>query len=118
MKNQPALFRAILHHVVRALVLSCIDYGNVLLFGATSYEVDGVQCLQNSASHLVCSAPLREHITPSIRELHLLPRERIHFKFALFVYKLLNKTTPGYLSNLLSYYTPPHFLLSTLDINP
>ena len=32
-----------LHHVVRALVLSRIDYGNLLLFGATSYELDRVQ---------------------------------------------------------------------------
>ena len=50
-------------------------------------------------------------------ELHWLPiRERIHFKLALFVYKCLNKTTPGYLSTLLSHYTPPRFLQSTLDI--
>ena len=32
-----------LHHVARALVLSRIDYGNLLLFGATSYELDRVQ---------------------------------------------------------------------------
>ena len=51
-----------LHHVVRALVLSRIDYGNLLLFGATSYELDRVQRLQNSAARLVCSTPLREHI--------------------------------------------------------
>ena len=38
-----------LHHVVRALVLSRLDYGNLLLFGATSYELDRVQRLQNSA---------------------------------------------------------------------
>ena len=99
------------------LVLSRIDYGNLLLFGATSYELDRVQRLQNSAARLVCSTPLREHITPSLRELYWLPiRERIHFKLALFVYKCLNKTTPGYLSTLLSHYTPPHFLWSTLDI--
>ena len=43
-------------------------------------------------------------------------REWIHFKLALFVYKCLNKTTPGYLSTLLSHYTPPRFLRSTLAI--
>ena len=53
----------------------------------------------------------------TLRELYWLPiRERIHFKLALFVYKCLNKTTPGYLSTLLSHYTPPHFHRSTLDI--
>ena len=94
-----------------------IDDGNLLLFGATSYELDRVQRLQNSAACLVCSTPLREHITPSLKELHWLPiREQIHFKLALFVYKCLNKTTPGYLSTLLSHYTPPRFLRSTLDI--
>jgi hypothetical protein len=56
-----------LHHVARALVLSRIDYGNLLLFGATSYELDIVQRLQTSAARLVCSTPLREHIiTPSL----------------------------------------------------
>ena len=79
-----------LHHVVRALVLSRIDYGNLLLFGATSYELDRVQRLQTSAARLVCSTPLREHIiTPSLRELHWLPiRERTHFKIALLVFML------------------------------
>ena len=79
--------------------------------------MDRVQRLQNSAARLVCSTPLREPITPSLRELHWLPiRERNHFKLTLFVYKCLNKTTPGYLSTLLSHYTPPRFLRSTLDI--
>ena len=43
------------------LVLSRIDYGNLLLCGATSYELDRVQRLQNSAARLICSTPLREH---------------------------------------------------------
>ncbi len=106
-----------LHHVVRALVLSRIDYGNLLLFGATSYELDRVQRLQNSAARLICSTPLREHITPSLRELHWLPiRERIHFKIALLIFKCFNKTTPQYITTLLSHHTPPRFLRSTLDI--
>ena len=33
------------------------------LFGATTYELDRVQRLQNSAARLICSTPLREHIT-------------------------------------------------------
>ena len=48
-----------LHHVVRVWVLSRIDYSNLLLFGSTSYELDRVQRLQNSAAPLICSTPLR-----------------------------------------------------------
>jgi hypothetical protein len=83
-----------LHHVVRALVLSLLDYGNLLLFGATSYELDRVQRLQTSAAR---STPLREHIiTPSLRELHWLPtRERTHLRL-LFSFLCFNKTTPHY----------------------
>ena len=98
------LDKDILHHIVRALVLSRTDYDNLILFGATSYELDRVKKLQNSADRLVRSTPLREHnfITPSLGELHWLPiRKHIHFKLALFLYKCLNKTTPGYLSTLL-----------------
>ena len=47
------------------IVLSRIDYGSLLLFGSTLYELDRVQRLQNRAARLVCSTPLRGHITPS-----------------------------------------------------
>ena len=103
-----------LHHVVRVLVLSRIDYGNLLLFGSTSYELDRVQRLQNSAAPLICSTPLREYIYPIT--LGNFIGERIHYKIALLVFKCFNKATPHYITTLLSHYTPPRFLRSTLDI--
>ena len=106
-----------LHHVVRALVISRLDYGNLLLLGATEHEIDRVQRLQNNAARLVCSISRREHITPVLKELHWLPiRERIQFKLCLFVYKCFKNTAPEYLSNLLSLYTPQRTLRSALDI--
>lgn len=106
-----------LHHVVRALVISRLDYGNLLLFGATEHELDRVQRLQNNAARLVCSISKRDHITPTLKELHWLPiRERIQFKLCLYVFKSMNNTAPVYLSNLLSPYTPQRTLRSTHDI--
>ncbi|PIK60612.1 putative tyrosine-protein kinase [Apostichopus japonicus] len=55
-----------LRHVVRALVISRLDYGNLLLFGATEHELDRVQRLQNNAARLVCSISKRDHITPTL----------------------------------------------------
>ncbi len=45
--------KSTLHHGVRvkAVVISRVDYGNVLLFGATSHELDRVQRLRNSATY-------------------------------------------------------------------
>ena len=106
-----------LHHVVRALVLSRLDYGNLLLFGATEHELNRVQILQNNAARLICSISKRDHITPTLKELHWLPiRERIQFKLCLFVFKCLNNTAPGYLCNLLSRYVPRRALRSANDI--
>ena len=80
-----------LQHVVRALVISRLDYGNFLLFGATEHELDKVQRLQNNAARLVCSISKRDHITPTLKKLHWLPiRERIQFKLCLFVFKCMN----------------------------
>ena len=101
------LDKTTLHHVVRALVISRLDYGNLLLLGATEHEIDRVQRLQNNAARLVCSISRREHITPVLKELHWLPiRERIQLK----------NTAPEYLPNLLSLYTPQRTLCSALDI--
>ena len=61
-----------LKHVVRALVLSCVNYGSLLLFGATSFELDRDKRLQNSAARLILSTPLRKHNTPSLGKLHWL----------------------------------------------
>ena len=44
------------HHVVRCLIPSRLDYGNALLYGAKSKDLDRLQSLQNKAVKLIFSA--------------------------------------------------------------
>ena len=86
------------HLIVRALILSRLDYGNSLLFGSNSTDIQRLQRIQNWAVRLVCCASKRDHATPFLRELHYwLPvRERITFKILVLVFKCLNGLAPGY----------------------
>ena len=69
--------------------------------------------VQNRAARIVTRTPIREHITPILRELHWLPiRERITFKILLLAYKTRNATAPRYMSELLPVYTPLRSLRS------
>ena len=51
------------HHVIRCLILSCMDYGNALLYGYKSKDLDRLQALQNKAVKLIFNAGKREHTT-------------------------------------------------------
>ena len=59
-----------------------------------------LQSVQNAAARLVTGLGRREHITPVLRKLHLLPvRLRVRFKLATLVYRSLAKTAPACLSD-------------------
>ena len=44
------------HHVVCCIILSRLDYGNALLYGAKSKDLHRLQSLQNKAVKLIFSA--------------------------------------------------------------
>ena len=88
------------HLVVRALVLSRVDYGNGLLLGANTTDIQRLQRIQNWAAKLICRVLKSDHATPCLRMLHWLPvRQRINFKILSYVYKCVNGTAPSYLSS-------------------
>ena len=59
-----------------------------------------LQSVQNAAARLVAGSHRSDHITPVLQRLDWLPvRRRIEFKLALLVHKLLNGSTPRYLSD-------------------
>ena len=96
------------HSVVRAVLLSRFDYGNALLYGATSKDLNRLQSLQNRCAKFIFSAARLDSPKPLLRALHWLPiRERIHFKLCLYVYKCMNNAAPAYLSNMLQRKTTP-----------
>ena len=76
---------------VNALVTSCLDYCNSLLFGLPNNRLHKLQRVQNAAACLICNVSRFDHITPSLYSLHWLPIiYRIQFKILLFVFKALN----------------------------
>ena len=96
------------HLVVRALVLSKIDYGNGLLLGANKNDLQRLQRIQNWGAKLICRARKYDHATPLLHKLHWLSIERrIYYKVLLTVFKCINQLTPCYLSSCLSLYCAP-----------
>ena len=98
--------------VAVAMVQSRLDYCNSLL-DISTFNISKLQHVQNLAARL---APNDWH-SPShilISKLHWLPvLSRIEFKNSSLTYKLSNDHQPGYLSSLISPYTPVRSLLSS-----
>ena len=89
--------------LVRALVVSKVDYCNAVLAGVPGYLLDRLQSVLNAAARLVFSARRSEHITPLLRELHWLRvPERIKFRLCVLVYRCLHDTAPSYLAEGIS----------------
>ena len=85
--------------VVQALVTSRLDYCNSLLANLTNTQMKRLKSIQHKAACLVTRTPLREHITPVLKQLHWLPVEcRITNKLMVMVYKCMNGTAPAYLT--------------------
>ena len=80
-----------------------------------SYKFDRLQKVQDSLARVVVPSVRRHHhITPTLKELHLLPiRLRIDFKIASLTYKTLHIQQPAYLFELLTPYNTTRNLRST-----
>ena len=92
------------HHVIRCLILSRMEYGNALLYGCKSKDLDRLQALQNKAVKLIFNAGKRDSPAPLLNTLHWLPiRERIKYKLCMYIYKCLNGTAPQYLVDFITY---------------
>ena len=123
LRIRPSLNTKTAQVIVQALVLSKIDYCNVLLNGSPEYQIDKVQCIQNMACRVVCQLRKFDHITLPMSHLHWLKvRERIKYKTALLMFKCINNQTPNYLMDIIprrqdsrtlrsstSNYIPPKF---------
>ena len=94
------------NNVVRSLILSRLDYGNILLMGANATDIARLQRLQNWAAKLIFLAKKRDHASPYLKKLHWLPvQQRIYFKIATYIFKCLAGLAPQYLNSLISLYT-------------
>ena len=85
------------------LVISKLDYCNVLLHGISDSLLTKLQHVQNTGARIVTRTSKSEHISPVLLNLHWLPvRSRIIYKVLLHVYKALNNMSPQYIRELLT----------------
>ena len=98
--------------VAVAIVQSPLDYCNSPLYDISTFNISKLQHVQNLTARLA----LNDWHSPShalVSKLHWLPvLSRIKFKIFSLTNKLLNDHQPGYLSSLISPYTPVRLLRS------
>ena len=88
--------------LVRALIVSKVDYCNSVLAGIYGQLQDRLQSVLNAAARLVFSARQPERITSLLRELHWLRvPERVTFRLCILAYRCLHGTVPAYLAESL-----------------
>ena len=99
--------------LVQALVISRLDYGNVLLYGLPKTTLYQLQRVHNTAARIVACSPRADHVTPILHDLHWLPVEkRITFKVILLTFKALLGQSPTYIIDMIKRYEPTRSLRS------
>ena len=82
-----------LKSVIRAFVISKLDYNNGILAGAPKVLKSKLQSVQTAAAKLIAGIKRYEWSEAPMQQLHWLPVEyRIKFKVLLVCYKCLNMT--------------------------
>ena len=90
--------------LANALVSSKLDYCNSLYFAASGELVGKLQRVQNCLARVVTGSSKYASSSTLLNNLHWLPiQSRIAFKINLITYKVLNRSKPIYLANLLHY---------------
>jgi hypothetical protein len=107
------------HMAVQALVISRLDYANIMLVGLPQNLIHGLQIAQNAAARLITGTRREEHITPVLASLHWLPvYQRIKHKCLSLVYKGLHRQdAPKYLKDLLCLHASNRALRSGSQIS-
>ena len=90
------------------------------MFAASKGDRHRLQKLLNSSIRFIYNLTgdqYRNHITPYLKELHILPvEERLQYKVALYVYKCINSLAPTYLSDLMHQKVPSYELRCIEDL--
>lgn len=86
--------------LVKSMILSQLDYSNGLLIGSPKYVIVRLQKILNKAVRFIYDVKWKEHITPYLHKLHVLPvKYRIKYKACLIAYKVTRQMAPSYLVN-------------------
>ena len=92
---------------VLALVISCLDYCNSLLTGIPTSFMSRLEMVQDRASRVIFRSSGHQSVSVLMKDLNWLPvTSCVLFKVLVVVYKCRNGLGPGYLTSMLSAYTP------------
>ena len=108
------LSRHALLSLVRAFVVSKVDYCNSVLAGISGNLIRRLQSGMNAAARLVFSAKRSDHITPLLHELHWLKVPEDPVSARVLVYRCLHNTAPAYLAESLQLARDVHVTTSPL----
>lgn len=87
--------------LVPALVLARLDYANSVLIGLPAYLVKRLQSVLNAAARLVFGLRRTDHVSDALTTLHWLRvPERVQYKLAVLVFRVLHGIAPDYLGPL------------------
>jgi len=87
--------------LVSAFVLSRLDYCNAVLFRPQQWHRSKECCTLRRVLSLISGH--RDHVTPTLRELHWLPiSQRTDYKLCLLVHKSSIGRTPAYIADMLT----------------
>ena len=90
-----SLSREALLTLIRALIVSKLDYSCSMLSGVSGTLQRRLQSVFNAAARLVFSTRKSEHVTPLLQELHWLKvSEIIQFRLCVFVNRCLHGNAP------------------------
>lgn len=93
-----------LKQVVNSLVVSCLDYCNVLYYGVSNRLYHQLQMIQNACAKAIKGKYKHDHLGDDLRNLHWLNiRRRVLFKVGLLAYKAVNGFAPQYLQEMFQY---------------
>ena len=93
--------------MVTNLILSTIDYCNVLLLGCTDLALRPLKLIINRSIRIILNLSFRQHISHLYNKLHILPiRKRIIFKACLLAYKIFYRISPSYLQEKCKRFKP------------
>ena len=93
--------REVTIRLILATVMSRIDYCNSALAGLPQSTLSPLQRVQNTAARLGFELGAREHVTPSLLQLHWLPLSwRIQCRLCYLMHSVSHGNYPVYLKNM------------------